>query len=120
MRIPRVRFTVRRMMVFVAIVAAILFILRPAYFYIDATFNGPYTKAYNRDHESLAAAARLVGKTEADAIRVLGEPVGIYEYDQPEGRTTTLAYSPSWFDGSGTFQVHCRGGIVKSAASQHD
>jgi hypothetical protein len=112
------RWTIRRMMAATAVLAAIMFFLRPVYFYLDASFNGPYTKAYDQHRESLAAAAQLVGKTEADAIRVLGEPVEIWEYDRPEGRTTTLAYSPSQFGGLGTFQVHCRGGIVRSVASQ--
>ena len=112
------QWTVRRMMVATAIVAVALFIFRPIYFYLDAIYNGPYTKAYDRDLKSLATAAHLVGKTEAEALRILGEPVDIWEYDQPEGRTTTLAYSPSQFADLGTFQVHCRGGIVVSVASQ--
>ncbi len=117
---PRQRWTVRRMMVAIAIVALVLVVLRPAYFYLDANLNGPSTRAYDRECKRIADAAGLLGKTEADAIRILGEPAEIWEYDKPEGRTTVLAYCLSRFAGVGTFQVSCRGGVVRGYASLPD
>ena len=115
---PRHRWTVRSMMVAIAVVAVTLFILRPVYFYLDATCNGPSTRAYDRECKRIANATGLVGKSKAETIRILGEPAEIWEYDRPEGPTTTLAYCLSQFAGVGTFQVHCRSGIVRGFVSQ--
>ena len=116
----RQRGTLGRQMVGVGVTAVALFVLRPVYNFADSWYHGPMTRSYDLECQLLADAGQIVGKPEAEAIRVLGEPAEVWEYDQPEGRTKTLAYSPSLFSGSSTFQVHCRDGVVKGIGRKQD
>ena len=116
----RRRWTLGRMMVGVAVVAVALVVLRPVYNFVDSWNHGPLTRAYDREHLRMADAAGIVGKPEAEAIRVLGEPTEVWEYLGKLGPTRTLAYSPSQFSGSSTFQVHCQGGVVRKIGTRGD
>ena len=116
----RRRWTVRRMMMATAVIAGGMALLRPVYLFADAYFHGPVTRAYDMGLQRVADGARLVGKTEAEAIAILGKPTEIWKYDLGQGPTVTLAYSPSELAGSATFQVHCRGGVVKKVSRKPD
>jgi hypothetical protein len=104
MRLPRVRFTVRRLMLVVAVLAtlALLGLVLPA---LDAASHGPYSTWYNRRCQKIANEAGLVGRPERDVIRVLGAPT--YTYG-----TRTYNYAPCPWAPTAKFQVHCEGGFV--------
>jgi hypothetical protein len=131
MRFPRVRFTVRRLMAVVAIVAVIMGILAPVLTAIDAIAHGPYATAFNQRCQGLANRAGLVGRPESDVVKVLGEPTSVWRYWSSVDSTTrrpvagaylitTYNYAPCAFVPCGLFQVHCDGGFVKATEQLDD
>ncbi len=109
-RIPR--WTIRRLMIVIAVLAFFLAIVRPAYLVVDAFEHGPYTRAFNRRCQQIADDAHLLGRPESDVIAVLGEPTEVWTYDDHLGvQVRTFNYFPSSFP-AGVFQVHCQRGIV--------
>ena len=130
MRLPGVRFSVRRMMAVVAVVAVIMSILVSLLKAVDAANHGPYTISFNRRCQELADRAGLVGRPESDVVRVLGEPTSLWRsWSQwyPNGRPadgayliTIYNYSPCSFLPCGKFQVGCVGGVVTSTEQLDD
>jgi hypothetical protein len=97
----RLRWKLRTMLLVLPAVG-ILAIVLPA---MDSLGHGPYSTWYNRRCQQLADAAKLVGRPEADVIKVLGPP--LYTY-----LDTTYNYAPvSWLP-TAKFQVHCEDGVV--------
>ena len=84
------------------VLGAILIFVVPA---MDALGHGPYSSWYNRRCQRIADEARLVGKPEADVVKVLGPPTFTY-------LQRTYNYAPiPWFP-TAKFQVHCQDGVV--------
>lgn len=108
----RRRLTIRRLMVWVAVIAILLAIVPPVVLFIDAGSHGPYACWYNAHMQRLSDEAGLVGRPEADIVRVLGKPS--YTYG-----SSTYNYCPCPFSPYGKFQVHCEGGTV-IGVEQHD
>jgi hypothetical protein len=79
MRLSRVRFKVRRMMVAMAVTAAAC-LLTGALWGIDALARGPHATAFNRRCQRLAHRARLVGRPEAEVVKVLASPREVWRY----------------------------------------
>jgi hypothetical protein len=127
---PRMRFTVRRLMAVVAVVAVIMGVLVPILKGIDAANHGPYATAFNQRCQKLADRAGLVGSPESDVVQVLGEPTSVWRYWSVRNLTgspaagayliTTYNYAPCSFVPLGIFQVHCIGGAVKSIEQLDD
>jgi hypothetical protein len=80
MRMPRMRFTLRRLMAVVAVVAVIMGALIPVLKAIDAIAHSPYAMMFNRRCQALANRAGLVGSPESDVVKVLGEPTSVWKY----------------------------------------
>jgi hypothetical protein len=131
MRLPRVRFTVRQMMVAVAVVAMIMAVLVRVLTAIDAMSHGPYAKAFNHRSQRLADRAGLVGRPESDLTKILGEPTSVWRYwsavsmktRQPSPGAylvTTYNYAPCSYVPFGMFQVHCADGMVQSTEQLDD
>ncbi len=125
------RFTVRRLMAVVAIVALIMGVLVPVLKAIDATYHGPYACAFNQRCQALANRAGLVGSPESDVVKVLGAPTSVWKYRslvhsitrRPVAGAyliTTYNYAPCSFVPCGIFQVHCDGGIVRATEQLDD
>jgi hypothetical protein len=113
MRLPRLRFTVRRLMATVAVVAVSLAVVPPVLTAIDAANHGPFATWFNHDCQRRADEAVLVGRPEKDVTAVLGPPSYTYEYQGGNGRMTrTYNYAPSGLFPTAKFQVHCQNGIV--------
>ena len=93
---PRMRFTVRRLMAVVAVVAVILGVLIPVLQAVDAIAHGPNAGVFNQHFEALANRAGLVGSPESGVIKVLGEPTSVWKYwssiDSTTGRPSAGAY----------------------------
>ena len=124
---PRVRFTVWRMLVTVAVTIVAVTIaaslLTVVLWALDALNHGPYATAFNRRCELLVVQARIVGRPEAEVAKVLGAPSEVWRYWSPENsetgqpapgarRVTTYNYAPSPYVPAGLFQVHCYDGVV--------
>jgi hypothetical protein len=120
MRLPRVRFTVRRLMAVVAAVAVIMAVLFPVLKAIDAATHGPYAIWFNGACQRRADEAGLVGRPEKDVISVMGPPTFTYEYESVGVWTRTYNYAPSGLLPTAKFQVHCQKGIVRSVEQFDD
>ena len=94
-------------------------IVRPAYLIFDALGHGPYTVSYNRECQRLADQAQLVGRPEADVVKVLGHPTEIWDHESDGKPVRTYNYFPAPIS-AGIFQVHCSGGVVKSLEQLDD
>ena len=113
MGLPRLRFTVRRMMIFVAILAVLMSILVPVLAGFDAAIHGPFATWFNNDCQRRADEARLIGRSEKDVVMVLGPPTFTYELEDLAGiKTRTYNYAPCSYFPTGKFQVHCQLGVV--------
>jgi len=85
-------------MLLIAVILAVL----PA---MDAASHGPYSTWFNWRCQKLADEAGLVGRPEADVMKVLGPPSYTY-------LNRTYNYAPvGWFP-TAKFQVHCENGVV--------
>ncbi len=119
-RVRKPRWTIRRLMIAIAVVAFLFGVIRPIYLVFDAVGHGPYTRAFNRRCQQMADDAHLIGRPEADVIAVLGEPTSTYEYgDWDDVPLRTFNYAPSLIF-LGKFQVHCRKGVVRNLEQMDD
>ncbi len=90
------------MLLIVPVIGMALAFVYPA---MDVLGHGLYSTWYNRRCQRLADEANLVGRPEADVVKVLGQPTFTY-------LDRTYNYAPvRWFPGA-KFQVHCENGIV--------
>ena len=80
MQMSRTRFTVRRLMAVVAVVAVIMGVLVQFLKAVDAAIHGPYATAFNQSCQQLADRAGLVGSPESDVVKVLGKPTSVWRY----------------------------------------
>jgi hypothetical protein len=94
-----------------------LAILPPAYFTLDAICQGPYTVDDNRKCQRLANQSQLVGRSEDEVIKILGEPTDVWEYNLGGQDFRTYAYSPCFWINRSVYQVQCSGGSVKGVAA---
>ena len=76
----RTRFTVRRLMAVVAVVAVTMGVLVPLLKAIDAANHGPYTISFNQHCQELADRAGLVESPESDVPKVLGRPTSVWRH----------------------------------------
>ena len=129
MQMSRTRFTVRRLMAVVAVVAVIMGVLVQFLKAVDAAIHGPYATAFNQSCQQLADRAGLVGSPESDVVKVLGKPTSVWRYssvrdltDRPAaGAYLITTYNfPCSFLPCGIFQVHCIGGVVRSTEQLDD
>jgi hypothetical protein len=136
--VPRVQFTVRRLMkpVGVAIAATLMVVFL---WVIDALYHGPYATVFNQRCQRLADRARLVGRSEREVVKILGAPTSVWRWQSPaeirprlpwpgpysvptygDYTVTTYNYAPCPYTGFGLFQVHCTGGIVRDTEQLDD
>ena len=131
MPMPRIRFTVRRLMAVVAVAAGMMGVLMPLLNAIDAANHGPHATEFNERCQELADGAGLVGRLESYVVEVLGKPTSVWKYwsatdlqtGQPAAGAhliTTYNFAPSFFMPCGKFQVHFAGGLVKSTEQLDD
>jgi hypothetical protein len=90
------------MLLVLPVIGAALALALPA---MDAAGHGPYSTWFNRRCQRLTDEAKLVGRPEADVVKVLGPPAYTY-------LDRTYNYVPvRWFP-TARFQVHCENGVV--------
>jgi hypothetical protein len=82
MRLPQPRFTVRQLMIAVAVLGMLMGIVLPV---TGAVMHGPYALWFNHDCQRRADEAGLIGRPERDVISVLGQPTFIYEFNNSAG-----------------------------------
>lgn len=63
------------MLLVMPVVSVVLAIVVPA---VDALGHGPYSTWYNRRCQRIADSSRLVGRPEADVVKILGPPAYTY------------------------------------------
>ena len=115
MGLPRLRFTVQRLMIVLAVLGVLMGILFPVLGAFDAITHGPYAIWFNRDCQRRADEAGLIGRPEKDVVTVLEPPTFTYEYDDAPGtKTRTYNYATCSYVLTSKFQVHCQEGVVVS------
>ena len=103
--------TTRKIIRASAFIISLLFLIS-VLIIIDIEKRGPYTTWYNNLKMQQAEKHAIIGKSEGEVIKCLGNPS--FSYMRSGHNNRTLNYAPFSFFPYGLFQVHLRNGIVHS------